>query len=162
VLSSVVARLTVDGLHAGTIDLLRIRPVQEESREEQSVFELVPRGEAYREAMAAAEEPPALVPAEAEVAIDEALPLAAFLDHASYAADAADLPVMGGDAELAQAITRLADGCHIPSGTVLRSLLALTQEQLEAAARARHYEEVTRLVGAVTRLVTLIAHERGR
>jgi hypothetical protein len=162
VLASAVARLTVEGLRTGEFDLLRTRRVQGESREGQSIFELIPRGDAFKEAMAAGQEPPALVPPEAEVVIDEALPIAAFLDQASYAADATDRTAIGGDAELARAISRVAEGCHVPSGTMLRCLFALTREQLESAARARHYEEIIRLVSAVTRLVTLISQERGK
>jgi len=165
-LATRIAVLVANGLQSGEVTLLRVRRVRENSSDEETAFELLPRGEAYLKHIAAAEESTSIVPAEVEVELSEesAVPLAAFLDSASYASVTTDVSLAPGEpsfgTRLIEGVAQIAETCELRKDDVLRGLLFLANHQLEAAIRADDHDATARLGRAVRGLATVVLEER--
>jgi len=164
-----IASLIAAGLRAGELNLLHVRPVTSESRPDESVYELIPRGESYKAAreaalpaeaaaMAAPEAAAVAPELEAALATDD-MPMAAFLDHANVAAALTASRERSFDADLLEAITQMAQRCGLRRADVVRCWAAIVQERLDVAVNARDHEGILRLGRAINALTTLVREE---
>jgi hypothetical protein len=152
-----IARLVVTGLRSGELRLLRLRLLDAETSREGSVFELVPRGEAYTAAIAMADDSAGVLPPELEARLShgESRSLAAILDDASYASATASVSASRApslEADLTEGINRIAVSCDIEHRAVVQCLLSLANQRLAAAISSGNHDAALRLGRAVTAL----------
>jgi hypothetical protein len=139
-----IAMLVVRGLRSGEIRLLHARLVS--SQDGESTFEWLPRGEAYKAALALSTQVTSVLPPEVEAQLDQAalVQLASELDDAIYAS----------------ALAALAESSHLHRDDVMKSLLAVANHQLEKAVEAGDQAASLRLGRAVTGLAAFVLEER--
>ncbi len=161
-IADAVAALVVAGVREGEVQLPRLRRLDAESNPGESLFALVPRGEAYRASVAMAADSGTLLPAELEAQLnrEETRQLATLLDEASYSAVQAEAASMRREPrfshDIVDSIIQLSERCHIPSPEMARCLMTLVEGRLDSALRARDVVGSVRLakaVGALTRVV---------
>ena len=165
-----IAALVVKGLRSGGVRLLRVRPVEDESTPDETVFELLARGEAYLASIAMADEADSVM-MEVEARLGEgsaAVRLASLVDTATYGAAraaAAGAPLdralaSSVDLEMAERIDHVADACHLRRDDALKCLLFVATRQLDEAMAANDQAAAHRLARTVRDLAAVVLSER--
>ena len=151
-----IARLIVAGLRSGEVQLTRLRQLSHETTSNESMFELVPRGEAYEAAVAETEDGLLEPEIEAQLGNDVTSQLAALVDDARYAraqeARTTTADERGLTREIVDSVTGIARRCGIPPSEMARCLTSLVGQRLDDALRRGDYVASVRLARAISAL----------
>ncbi len=160
-----IASLIMQGLRSGEVRFLRARLVSTERQHDESTFEWLPRGEAYKATIAMSEELWKVLPPEVEAQLGqgELVQLASLLDEVSYASADASPSARADQSspiDLVRRAIEVAESRHIRRYDVVKSLLAAANHQLKKAVHARDEEASLRLGRAVTGLAAFVLEEQ--
>jgi hypothetical protein len=157
-----IAAGVVADLRSGDLQLLRTRPLPGESTANASAFELEPRGAAYKEAIATADDG-GLAMLEASLAEPEHARLAAIMDEAAYGAlPADDADILAdeiGPSDVDSAVSQVAEIARMSRFDAARCLLAVTNHRLDSAARSGDHASTLRLAKTISNLAACVAAE---